>query len=705
MFNESLSSIKSIIGGLAGNAKKPEESEPGPGDAKPSLNTKPDDGSGQLPPLTEEQVKAWFEEIRRAEDRLKQQETQWDMLLDEYLPVVEKSGTPEMPKVNGHFRNVHTKLGQLFPSSPDLILSPCEPGPADNSMPNPMQQFVPPGTMDPATGQPLVLPPISLEEIVSIKQQILKKTLGRDGIKGNRLMQELLFDVEAWSGIAACKIGYKCVFKAIQKPKMIQPPPPPGAVLNLNDAPLVPATDAMGQPIMETQQIPIFEEWYGKRFSPKKLLFDADLNSTRYDEDAKWWGMIFYMSPKWAQKPIEEGGLGLTEEETGKGAEDDRRHSYSSDTVGKKKPTLLKCYEIFAKASYYTDELHPQAINHLVLVDGVQKRAPIWRTSPDQEFDENHRLTRDSLIGSPIRILTVRDMADSPFPKSDAAFTNNGIKQESTYLRQSVKLRDSAIGKYLYDQGAFDEDEVKVIRDGEAGAFIGVKDGQLSQGAEKVFTTTAQVKGSRDSYEGWDRLKRNNDEMIGISPTQAGVQTDTVRTATEIDKFSSAARGRNENEKDRVIDWWLDLARGIDQLLMRYATEQQWIELVGEEGSRKMQIWNNKIISLKCLYEMAPDSMMHTDNEQDFNQNLKLYNITAPDPLANRPYLLRRMFRSRGLDPAKAVLAGAVPPGGPMPPHGGAATQGQQVSQHESAKSGGKPNAPGAENAREEQVK
>lgn len=705
-FNDAFEDIKSVISGLAGKAAQPEERAPGPGDAMPSLQTKQNPNAPPPLEMTPEDVKEWFLEIRRAEARLKEEERTWDILLDEYLPVVEKTGTPELPKVNGHFRNVHTKLGNLFYRSPNLILSPCEPGPSDNQMPNPMQAMVPPGTIDPATGGPMVLPPITMEEIISIKQQILQKTLGRDGIKGNRLMKELLFDVLAWSGIAFCKVGYRCVSAPVQKPQMQPALPPPGTVLGLQEQPLQPVIGPDGQPVMVTENIPIFEEWYGRRFSPKKGLFDSELRSTRYQEDARWVGMIFFMSPKQAKLPIEQGGLGLTEEEAGKASEDDRRHIYSNDkTQGEKKPSLLKCYEIFPKASYYTDELHPQAINHLILVDGLETRPAIWRPSPDQEFDEMHRLTKDSLIGFPIQILTVRDLADSPYPKSDSAYQNNGIKQESTYLKQSVKLRDAAIGKYLFDLGAFDDEEIKLLRDGEAGSYIGVKDGQLTNGVDKILALTSQVKATRDTYEGWDRLKRNNDEMIGISPTQAGVQTDKVRSATEIGEFSNNARGRNDEELDRTIDFWLDLARAMDQLLMRYATEQQWIELVGEEGSRKMQIWSNKLITLKCLYDIAPDSIMRPDSEMDFKLDSQLYNIAAPDPIFNRAYMLRRLARHRGLDPAKVVLVAATPPGGAQPPHGGAATQGEQVSQHQSGKSGGKPNAPGAENHREEQVK
>lgn len=690
--------LTAMISGMAQKAAGPEKTEPGPGDVGPTVETK---SQAQLVTLemSEDEVGEWWKRIERARARVKAREEIWDCLLNEYLPVVSKSGTAETVKNQSHFRNVHTKIGQLFYRSPDLILEADDPSPANNQMPNPMPQL--PG-MPP-------LPPLTLSDVIAVKQAVLKKKLGRDGIKANRLMDELLFDVLAWVGFGICKIGYKCVFKPIQQQKMIPAPVPqvPGAILGLSGppppdptqpAPMVPATDAMGQNIMETVNVPVFEDYYARRFSPKKALWNDDLKSTRYDEDATWMGMEFYCSPRVAMRDFK-----LTEEEAGKAAEDDRVHKYAEDGQGSKAPGLCHGVELYCKASLFTDEVHPQALCQLILFEGIRTKPTVWRPSPDQEFGADGKLTDNSLIGFPFQVLTIRDLADSSFPLPDSAFTNSFIKQLSTWRRQSIRLRDAAIGKYLYDASAFEDSDIELLKNGEIGDFIGVADGKLSGGVDKIFAPTTRVQGSPDDQRGAHDIKQDMDETLGIGSNQAGVETDTVRTATEANKVASAIQARNDKELGRSVDFYLDLARKVDTLLMRYMDQNEWVKVGGEEGAARIQMWNGKMITGKYLYDISPDSQQRPDSALDWQQTSQFYNIAAPDPLFNRAYLLKRMARMRGFDPAKVVMDPAQMAG--QPPHGGAAQQGNTVSQHMQGNSGKTENSPDAGNHRKEQIK
>lgn len=739
MANPITDAIKSLTGMAQGAKALDGKNDPGPGDVGPTTQSKKGGGLVTLQ-MPEADVAEWWKRVERAKDRVKAREEKWDILLNEYLPIVTKSGEPETVKVQGHFRNVHSKIGQLFYRSPDLVLAPRDVSPAQNEMPNPMNAMLPPG-MPP-------MPPLKMEDIISVKQSVLTLKLGRDGIKVNRLMDELLFDVLAWAGFGAAKLGYRCVIKQVAQPKMMPAPvmSQPGSVLGLGaSAPasppqMVPATDEMGQPVMENVPVPIFEEWYMRRFSPKKALWNDDLKSSRYDEDATWMGMDFYMSPKRAMKEFQ-----LTEEEVSKATDDDRVHKYDDDSKGDKTPGLVHGIEIWCKASVFTDELHPQAINQLVLIEGVRDKPVVWRPSPDQEFDQMGKLTPDSLIGFPIRILTIRDLADSAFPQSDSAFTNSEIKQLSTWRRQSIRIRDAALGKYFYDMGAFDEAEIEILKNGEVGSYIGVEAGKLQNGADKVFATSAQIHATQDDYRGAEAIKRDIDETLGISSVQAGAPEPTVRSATETSTVQQAVTARNDKELGRVIDFYLDAARMIDQLLMRYADQNEYIEIGGEAGAKRLMVWNNKVISGKYLYDIAPDSQLRVDTAKDFQLDLNFYNQAAKDPLFNRSYWLRKLARARGADPSKALIPQEAlpkpqpekpkvtislsgedflnpqivlmlerlgmlqppppPQQGGQPDHGGANTAGETISQHAASNSGARPNEPGSENHRQSQVK
>jgi hypothetical protein len=696
-----LEALQSIIA----QAGAPERKEAGPGDVGPTVETRKAGSAVQLVTLqmSEGETGEWWKRVARARQRVKIREEKWDILLNEYLPIVSRSGEAETVKVQQHFRNVHSKIGQIFYRSPDLVLTPNDPSLLNLSMPNPMQQPGQPG-----------MPPLTMADVVVVKQQVLHKILGRDGVKANRLLDELLFDVLAWAGIGASKLGYRCVYRP------------------LPEAPPVPGLEAMAP-----TPVPVFEEWYWRRFSPKKALWNDDLRSTRFDEDATWMGMEFFMSPQRAMK-----AFGLTEDEARAAASDDRVHEYADDKTNDS-PGLVHGVEIFCKAAYFTDEIHPQAINQLVLIEGLPGRPVVWRQSPDQEFDEQGKLTRDSLVGFPIRILTLRDLADSAFPQADSAFTNSEIKQLSTWRRQSIKLRDRSIGKYLFDSEAFADEEAEMLKSPEV-EWVAVSSGKLSNGADKLVGTVAQVHQTQDDYRNQQLIQSDINETLGISANAAGSFTDTARTATEAANVQQNMQGRVGKELARAVDFYLDGARMIDQLLMRYATEEDYVEITGPDGAKRMQVWNGQMVTGKYLYDIAPDSALQVDTARDFQLMAQYWNLVAKSPLTNQAYILTRFARMRGLDPAKAVLPpqamqkpepergrftmslngadlanplvikllidnGIIEPGDAslnqpvVPPPSGAADKADALNQHVASNSGGRENAPGAENFRDQQ--
>jgi hypothetical protein len=310
------------------------------------------------------------------------------------------------------------------------------------------------------------------------------------------------------------------------------------------------------------------------------------------------------------------------------------------------------------------------------------------------------QLTDDSLEGFPIKVLTVRDMADHCIPLADSAFSNSGIKQIGTWRRQSVKLRDVNIGKFIADGSAFDDAEVAQLKSAEAGEVIIVQDGRLQQGIDKVIGVTPRLTTTADDFRAQDMMSREIDETIGISPNSSGAQNENVLSATEIASIDQGIAGRSDKELNRVIDFYLDLVRALDQLLMRYATQDEYVKIGGEEGANRIFVWNGKIGQGKYLYDIAPDSQLRVDTAREFQLLLNFYNLAAPDPLFNRAYALRRLARMRGLDPMKTVLD---PMQQMMQPAHGGQQKGEAVNQHVAGQSGGRPNAPGSVNHRDEQ--
>lgn len=633
-------------------------------------------------PLTADQCNEWWGRIQAWDDRMKKEMEDWKTLMDAYTPKVSKGGQPEDVNANSHFRNVHTKLGQMFVTVPRVTMEPSPNSPADDQRPGPP---------DPMTGQPSVL---TMADVVSVKQEYLNKKLGRDGIRVSRLFDQIIFDQLAWAGIGCSKLGYRCVTKMVPQPVMqpdpnFVPPMQPGAVMGLAPTPQppqVPVLDPMTQQPM-TRNIPVtvYEEIYWRRFSPMKYVGDALCYSTDYDNDATMQGMRFSMLPSQAAQAFQ-----IPEEEL-RGQEDEYRYKTKNDTPPKVNP--ITGVELFYKACYYMEnEFHPWKLMQLVFLDSIKDRPVVHRPCPDQTFTPEGELSEDSLDRFPIRVCTIRDFADSSLPPSDSAFTQNLAKQLNTTRQQGVALRDAAIGKVLFDGGKLEDGDVAKVRNARPGDWIEVAEGALDRGKDAVATTISQPVRTNDDYRLDAMLQKNMDETLGISANSSGATEDTVRSATEIDAVQRAVQGRNKKERDRVIDHFLDGVRLIDILIMRYTTQKQWAKITGQDGMQRLQAWNGAIVKGRWLYDIAPDSQLEMDTAQDRQQSLNLYNQVKGDPLVNRAPVLQRLFRSYGYDPSRCVYTPQQMAAMAMQPQHADA----QTNQHEATKTGGRQNAPGA---------
>jgi hypothetical protein len=254
-----------------------------------------------------------------------------------------------------------------------------------------------------------------------------------------------------------------------------------------------------------------------------------------------------------------------------------------------------------------------------------------------------------------------------------------------------VALRDAAIGKVLFDSGRLEDGDVAKVRNAKPGDWIAVAEGALEKGKDAVATTVAQPVRTNDDYMLDKMLQQNMDETLGISSNTAGSTTDTIHSATEVQAVQKAVQGRSEKERGRFIDHFLDGVRLLDILIMRYATQQQWAEITGQDGQQRIQMWNNQMVSGRWIYSIAVDSQFEADTAQDRQQNLNLYNMVKGDPLVNRVPVLQRLFRSFGYDPSKCVMSPQQAMMSSQPQHADA-----QTNTHEATKSGGLQNSPGA---------
>lgn len=646
--------------------------------------------------LSEDQISKWFKEIEASIARRKTRESIWDILLKEYMPTVSESGGPEALKMNGHFRNTHTKLAKLFHKLPELHLEPKGP------------------LLDPVATNPLTGQVINAEDAAFVKQAVLNDKLGSDGVDASRFMDEILLDVLQWAGLGYARMGYRNVIKPVQKPVMVPGPATidpvsgqevPGQPVQAMD--FNPETMQADKPRFETVPVPIWEEFFLRRGSPKKLLLPADLTSGRIDEDACWVGEEFFFTAKQLKQTFQYDTSTLPNK-TG-GTSDDRVATYDIDggsASGPDSKTKFHGYQLWIKASEYDDaQPHPDAIHHLVLLDVDKTKPIVYRPSPDQTFDEEGKLTADSLIGFPLEVCYLRDLPDSPYPPADAAFTNSQVKFLNTHGQQSVALRDSARGRYLYDEGEFTPEEIERIKAGKVGEFLAVQPGKLANGSDKLIVPLIQARQSPDDVRTRNLVKQEMEETLGISANDTGVENEGgAKTATEVHDVSTKSAQRMGKDQQRAVQFYLRCVRKFDTFLIRYASNDEYVRVTGQDGMRRLMLWNNKIIGGRWAYDIKPDSQAMMDAARDRVQTLTYYEKTAADPLNNRLPVLKKLAGLNGLDPARAThdpamvaapgTPGAAPASSPQP--GGAAPEpgGQSTDRRAHRETGQTPNSP-----------
>lgn len=579
-------------------------------------------------PMTREEIADWWDRVNLSMEARKRHETRWDALLTAYLP----SESPEAINSNRHFRNTEQRKSRLFFRTPELVLSAREP----------LKDVV----MGP-DGQRH-----TSADVVTIKQAVLNKQLGRDGVNAKRLMDEVLFDILQPAGLSPTLICYEADFVDVEEEVVVGEQPLAGSVLGLQTT-----------PITETQKVPVpvYEEWSWKRFSPKKLLIPHDWHSTRYD-DAPWIGMQFVM-------PL---ALAMREYQLPADFESNTTHDAyvfeagKTKADGKSSAPLVEGVSIWYKPAYFpkTGVTHRQMIRRLVLIKQLEHRPAKHTMSPYQALDAQSRLTADSMIGFPIHVFTLRDLSDSAYVPSDAAMTDPLIRQRNTWRSQDIKRRDANIPRFLYDVAI--KEALDKLRDGDVGDGAEVASGTLAQGIERLIVELPKLEKAVADVQGEASIDRDIDETLALGPNQSGSVNTSVRSATEIATAQSSTNAREEAEQNRLLGDFLVGVRKFDSLIMRFASEADYIQWVGQDGSRRLAQWNKDLVAGRYAYDAKPDSSKQIDAAQDRQQWVQALNLTFGAPESNRVEILRRFWEKFGED--GSLLVAPPPPKTPEPP-------------------------------------
>lgn len=548
-------------------------------------------------------------------------------------------------RVNIEFEKTEQKRHKLLYRLPALKLR-ATPRTIRDSQP-PMDPATGQPQLDPTTGQPV--PARNLRRSIAIFKEVVTREMGPKGANTKTTMDQLIFDNLCPAGIGFAKVGYEQAVdetipittgKQIPDPNFQQPP---GAVLGLMPAPLIP----------ETQDVPnvISETYYVARISPALALVPPEFRGGDY-EQADWLGHDFSMRTSAAE------ALGW-DVPTGKGASWDVDDDDRIMPLKKKgaRQAQLRCREIFYYASRIDPTVkHPDKIRRLVFVSGV-KDPVVHEDYKEQRFDARGRFV-GGLRRLPIKVYTLRYVSDSAYPPSDCAITKRPVEELAEFRTIQMKHRRKASAQRWIDVHGIINDTIKrAVEKGEYYDTIPT-DGP----GDKFIGEIGQAHYPPDNVMSEDRIMADINRAWALGANSSSVQEKGSPTATEIASISQATANRMNGEADDTTQFWCRLAEAVGCLIQLHMTHEDYVEIVGEDGAKSVEAFTGDDIQGEFLYEAIPNSAQAPDAASDRDLALNRYNLLANDPFANREQLYRDTVEAYDGDPDRLTKQPIQPP-------------------------------------------
>jgi hypothetical protein len=459
--------------------------------------------------------------------------------------------------------------------------------------------------------------------------------------KTHVMMDEVLADVINASGFGVAQVGFEGVFEEVAVPSVDTnnyAPEQLEALLAQND----------GQVPTTTVQRPIYTNYYTRRISPANFLWPVEFTGSDWQE-AEWLG--------------EEGQIPLAEA-IRRGWVDasyevecaDKMQSVNdanADTEKKAVGKYVRYSQIFyRKASRSEKEQDPRKIGHCVYVDG--KDAPVVNEDLKwQKWDPESR-TWLGLTTFPIKVMTLTTISDEAIPPSDSEIGRPQVKELIKSRSQMVRQRDRSLPIRWFDVNQVDPEVAELLRAGVYQDLI-----PMQGPGDSAIGEVARASYPRESFEFQRIISSDLDEAWAMSPNQQGFATPGDTSATEVDIMNQSANVRLDYERARVLRFFLEVAEGLGALMQLFQEEEQWVEVLDDNGKAALQAWDRTKIRGDFLFEAKPDSAARVDVGSKRVENLNLYKMLRQDPLINPQALVADLVELHGLDPTRVL---APPP-------------------------------------------
>lgn len=197
---------------------------------------------------------------------------------------------------------------------------------------------------------------------------------------------------------------------------------------------------------------------------------------------------------------------------------------------------------------------------------------------------------------------------------------------------QAQKQRRGNVLKFIYDEDAFDDDELETMLSSDVCAAIKAKNGDGTPLTNKIIPFQAPFdQGLRIQEQG---TRQNAREMVGLSANQVGEYNgQTHVSATETNVVNNASTLRMDRRQSALATSYEKVFRIMNPIIWRFWTTPQMTQVMGKDGQQLWLQFTGQHLKGDFSYSVG-FSTGGNETLQARRQNaLQLYSILRQDPM------------------------------------------------------------------------
>lgn len=484
-----------------------------------------------------------------------------------------------------------------------------------------------------------------IEDAAIVFQAALNKKLGAKILNVLPTVKQVIMDCITGPGFGAVAVGYQPI---IGKPEQVQDQMTGAMVPNLLGGYYFVSHIPSGDLLVAPEHIGLdFNKspWVGQRF--KEDVPDGDTQGGSSDVDDR------------RLTPLPQGAqAALRKQRTG--------------------------YEVWYRAHLFDDDVqHPDKIRVFKVYDDDRQTPVIVRDHPHQQYANSAGKLEKGMRGYGVKPITMRYVPDAWMAPSDASMARNTADELSKGRTQMLQSRDRNKAQWGFDSTRVDKDVQAKIEKNEIQGGIPFN----GPGQDATWPIT-KGDAPHEAYKFNDYAQADLDRIWRLPAPSRGEVAEGSSTATEQQIAATASQEAHEGDRDVFLLWYVDeIAAEVAALMQLYATEQEFVELVGADAQRLKKIpdevqqqakaagqdarvlvpWNMDSIQGLYAFTAKPNSQVFVDAAQELTQMMKQYQFLANSPNVNKAEMERQILAHGGLFDPSRIMQQPPPKQSPPP--------------------------------------